>query len=211
MDAQASSYAPVSPRTTAGTHMVGPSAPRPRVASRRRPTRASLPRLFPTTSPPHRRHRTIRLAHRAPLCRRATGFSSRPSGSLLGNRPEHRVELCEDVIVRGLLAVAVVAGRLLRGRGLVLGAPGSVGKLEVAPAALEPRVLHGGREADELLLVGPAQAGLPLLVGGGRLQGEDGPLRERPRLLVRPVGGGVDVDVLVLQLLGLLLALVIPQ
>jgi len=99
-----------------------------------------------------------------------------------------------------------------QGGGIPRGLSGTFGKGEVGPPVRETiLVLDGDGEPGELLLERPLEAGLLLLVAGGRLQDEDGPLRERPRLLVRPVRRGADVDVLVLQLFGLLLTIVIPQ
>src|SRR5262245_49255189 len=58
-DAQASRYAPVSPRATAGSHSGARTNPSPSPAGRRPPTGASRDRDFRTTSPPHRRHGAI--------------------------------------------------------------------------------------------------------------------------------------------------------
>src|SRR5262249_55070184 len=97
--------------------------------------------------------------------------------------------------------------------GLVPGLSSTVGEREVGPPVGETiPVLHGGGQPLELLLERAPQARLFLLLGGGRFQGEDGPLRGRPRLPVRPVGRGVDSDILVLQVLGSLhLALLIAE
>src|SRR5262249_19370759 len=114
---------------------------------------------------------------------------------------QHRVELREDVVLGPLLAVTVVARRLLCGPGLVFHLPWPVGERVVGPPVREAvLVLYRGGKPGELLLERAAQARLFLLLACGRFQDEDGPLRKRPRLLVRTVRCRVDVDVLVLQL-----------
>jgi hypothetical protein len=131
---------------------------------------------------------------------------------LPAGRIQHRVELREDVVLGPLVPVAVEARCRLRGPGLVFPFSRPVGEREVGPPVRESvLVLHRGGKPGELLLEGAAEARLFLLLAAGRFQDEHRPLRERPGLPVRPVRRGVDVDVLVLQLLGVLLALVVPE